>query len=356
MEISPLRGSKKKTLQWYSVWGPITVTERVWALEGSGYRRPLSERIGVRHRCCSRSLRRVLVDFGSDQSFAKAVDKVGEHYGFEINASAVRKATLECAREVAEQVRQETGGEYRTLPEGKGPTIIAEADGSFVATVQAAPRKGPRPREYQEIRLAAAQAQGNAQAVYAASFESVEDLGKRWGHIAKSAGRTIDSAIHGLGDGAEWIARQVEEVFGLQGSFLCDLHHVKDYLLEAAPTCEPGQPARWVRTQKERLKRGAKEKVLAELKAHRETDSPAGEEAPVRAAYRYLDRRRDQLDYAGALARDLPIGSGLIESGHKHVLQARLKLPGCAWLKETASDMAQLRVFRTNGRWAQLWN
>lgn len=330
------------------------MTERVWAIEGYG--RPLSARIGVRHRSCSRPLQRVLVDFGSDQSFGKAVAKVSEHYGFEISASAVRKATFECARSVAGQLRQETAGEYRTLPAGGGPVIIAQADGSFIATVQPAPRKGPRPREYEEIRLAAAQAQGSAQTVYAASFESVEDLGRRWGHVAKSAGRRIDSDIHGLGDGAEWIARQVEEVFGSRGSFLCDLHHVKDYLREASPTCQPKEPARWVRTQKQRLKQGAKEKVLAELKAHREEDSVADDQAPVRAAYRYLDRRRDQLDYAGALARDLPIGSGLIESAHKHVLQARLKLPGCAWLKENAADLAQLRVFRTNGRWAQLWN
>ena len=39
-------------------------------------------------------------------------------------------------------------------------------------------------------------------------------------------------------------------------------------------------------------------------------------------AYRYLNNRRDCLDYKSALKNDLPIGSGLIESGHRHVLQA----------------------------------
>jgi hypothetical protein len=47
-------------------------------------------------------------------------------------------------------------------------------------------------------------------------------------------------------------------------------------------------------------------------------------QAPVRAAHRYLSGRRDQLDYAGARARGLPIGSGEIESGHRHVIQQRL--------------------------------
>jgi hypothetical protein len=49
------------------------------------------------------------------------------------------------------------------------------------------------------------------------------------------------------------------------------------------------------------------------------------EEAPVRNAHRYVSNRQDCLDYPRALALGLPIGSGMIESGHRHVLQARLK-------------------------------
>ena len=57
--------------------------------------------------------------------------------------------------------------------------------------------------------------------------------------------------------------------------------------------------------------------------------------APVRAAYRYLDRRMDQLDYHSAIERELPIGSGMIEGGHRHVLQNRLKLSGAWWKNRT---------------------
>ena len=77
--------------------------------------------------------------------------------------------------------------------------------------------------------------------------------------------------------------------------------------------------------------------------------------APVRAARRYLANRRDALDYAGAIARELPIGSGLIESGHKHVLHARLKGAGTAWLPANADAIAQLRVLRANQHWDAFW-
>jgi hypothetical protein len=54
--------------------------------------------------------------------------------------------------------------------------------------------------------------------------------------------------------------------------------------------------------------------------------------APVRRGHRYLSNRIGSLDYPRALKLGLPIGSGMIESGHRHVLQARLKKAGAAWL------------------------
>ena len=67
--------------------------------------------------------------------------------------------------------------------------------------------------------------------------------------------------------------------------------------------------------------------VLEELARRLEPESEPEENAPARRAHRYLDKRRDQLDYQSALGRGLPVGSGIIESGRRHVLQARLKIP-----------------------------
>jgi len=61
------------------------------------------------------------------------------------------------------------------------------------------------------------------------------------------------------------------------------------------------------------------------------------------------------LDYPSAKAAKLPIGSGEVESGHRHILQQRLKIPGAWWKIETADEMAHLRVLRANDRWNELW-
>ena len=96
--------------------------------------------------------------------------------------------------------------------------------------------------------------------------------------------------------------------------------------------------------------------MIATLAEHLEADGTPEAEAPVRSGYRYLRNRLDCLDYPRALALGLPIGSGMIESGHRHGLQARLKKAGAAWLPDHADQIAHLRVLRANDQWLSLWN
>ena len=204
--------------------------------------------------------------------------------------------------------------------------------------------------------MRAAQALGKTETFYAATFGQVNEVGRRWGHCVRRAGRGLNSQVHALGDGAEWIRLQTREVFGAQGTFLCDYFHVSQYLAAAAPSCRAQAPERWRRTQQDRLKRGAPAKVIEALAEHLEPPDTPEELAPVRNGHRYVTNRTDCLDYPRALRLGLPIGSGMIESGHRHVLQARLKKAGAAWLITNADRIANLRALRANGQWLTLWN
>ena len=55
------------------------------------------------------------------------------------------------------------------------------------------------------------------------------------------------------------------------------------------------------------------------------------------------------------LEQGLPSGSGEVESGHRHVIQARLKRPGAWWKEENAEKMLALRVARANREWDSYW-
>jgi hypothetical protein len=75
----------------------------------------------------------------------------------------------------------------------------------------------------------------------------------------------------------------------------------------------------------------------------------------VRAAEHYIRNRLTQLDYKGAIADKLPIGSGEIESAHRYVIQQRLKRAGTWWNNNNAQAMLALRVLRANQDWHAYW-
>lgn len=132
-----------------------------------------------------------------------------------------------------------------------------------------------------------------------------------------------------------------------------DFYHVSEYLAAAAAMISPKNPERWRHRQQGRLLENKVTSVLRTLAAHLEPEATA--QAPVRAAHRYLKQRRDHLDYAGARAAGLCIGSGEIESGHRHVIQQRLKLAGCWWKEPHAQAMLGLRVAPANQLWHRYW-
>src|SRR5206468_3392829 len=143
--------------------------------------------------------------------------------------------------------------------------------------------------------------------------------------------------------------------FGERGSYLLDFYHVSEYLSAAGEQIAPMDAGSWREQQQGRLKENRLDEVLAELREHLEPVGTREEDTPVRACCRYLNNHREQLDYKSALEKGLPIGSGEIESGHRHVIQARLKRPGAWWKEKNAEKMLALRVARANFEWESYW-
>jgi len=301
----------------------------------------------------SRRLARALVDFGVDVSFAAAATKVQEHYGVTVAPQRVRRVCLQTAR------RLPPPPTVGALP-AQGPAhIVTEIDGTLLPMVDTsqAPAGSDRRRHrrcaYQEVRLSAARAHGRATTAYGYSRSDPAAAGLEWARTTQRAGWALNSRIHALGDGAPWIVEQARIYFANCGSYLVDLYHVCDYLAAAAPT--PDQSRSYVQTHRQALLENRGDTVLAELAGRLEPAPTADAQAPVRCAHRYLTNRLDQLDYAAAVREHLPVGSGLIEGGHRHVLQARFKLSGCWWLPSTIDDLAALRILRANGLWESVW-
>jgi hypothetical protein len=323
--------------------------------------RPFSKRAEVECRSYSGGLQRVMVDFGAEESFGHAVERVREPYGVEVPRSAVRTQTEEHgARRLAaaEPLLSELG------PEAGVELLITEMDGSMVRSVlpgvDAAGRRDEDRRKsrhlsWQEARRCLAREPEKVTPRYGACLGNCEQAGAVWADCVIRAGAGAQTDLHCLGDGARWIPAQAKERFGEQATYLCEFYHVSDYVAAAGEAIAGAQARAWLHEQQARLKENQWEAVLDELRPCREPATGSEEEAPVRACFQYLDERRDQLDYRSALAAGLPIGSGEIESAHRSVIQERLKLPGAWWLEENARKMPALRVTRANGEWQTYW-
>jgi hypothetical protein len=285
-----------------------------------------------------------MVDFGAEESFASAAVRMSEHHGVRVRAEEVRQETYRHAR---------TMGQLKPATRGPSAVVVAQIDGSMIPILQkraGGDQRRVRQVGWQELKACLARDQYSATPIFGATLGSVQVAGWLWRETAAQAGLTARSRVHAVGDGAPWILAQAQEQFGAQGSYLVDFYHVSQYLAAAAPPGKKAGP--WLKRQQDHLLKNKVSQVLRNLAPRREP--PGAAEKPVAKAYAYIEQRRDQMNYKGAKAKGLPIGSGEVESAHRHLVQARLKIPG-AWKEQNAELMLGLRIARANGLWVSSW-
>ena len=97
----------------------------------------------------------------------------------------------------------------------------------------------------------------------------------------------------------------------------------------------------WIRKQLDarRVKR-----VVAALKRHRRFEAVA---ACIRTCEANMDRMRCDL----YRRRELPVGSGIVESDCKRIVGSRLKGAGRRWSKAGANAVLAIRCCLENRRW-----
>jgi len=256
-----------------------------------------------------------MVDFGADDPFVPAARKLKEHYGIDVPISAIREVTEEHG--AAALAREKQGS---ALPDRPGVAVlIAETDGSMVPVVETAEaakegedpidRRKTRKLDWREVRLCLVHPPGSVTPTFGATTGSVDEAGERLWECSIEAGAGIQTKFHCLGDGASWITNQVDLRFGPQAKYLIDFSHLCEYLSAAAEVVAGQDKAAWMDEKKSWLKDNRWPEVLETLRPHLESETLKDEDAPVRVCYRYIANRPNFLDYKGALAAGLPIGS-----------------------------------------------
>jgi len=168
--------------------------------------------------------------------------------------------------------------------------------------------------------------------------------------------RRLETAGHlaAVSDGAEWIQGFVD--------FHCpEAVRILDFPHAAQRICQIGEAVlgaehaslrAWQTRQLHHLKHEGPEGVLESLR----TFAAAHLSMPLVAEnLAYLEKRVVQMQYPRFQAEGWPIGSGMVESANKLVVEARLKGAGMHWSRLSVNPLLALRNAVCHDRWAEAW-
>ena len=155
-------------------------------------------------------------------------------------------------------------------------------------------------------------------------------------------------------DGADWLQ-----------SFV-DYHHpdairILDFPHAAQRVAQVGQALlgegtpqanQWIGARLHALKHQGPALLLEEL---RQIQQQRPELEGLSEHLAYLEKRTAQMQYPDFQAQGWPIGSGMVESANKLVVEARLKGAGMHWQRANVNPMLGLRNIVCNDRWNQEW-
>jgi len=112
------------------------------------------------------------------------------------------------------------------------------------------------------------------------------------------------------------------------------------------------QAQEWLKGQLHRLKHAGPEDLLTEL---HQLQAQHPDAQAVSGNLAYLKKREPQIQYPRFQADGWPIGSGIVESGNKLVVEVRLKGSGMHWADRHVNSMLALRNIVCSGRWKEDW-
>ena len=150
-----------------------------------------------------------------------------------------------------------------------------------------------------------------------------------------------------IGDGAKWIWNIADEQFP-DAVQIIDLFHAKGTISNAAKAIfglDDKLGTEWAKSCRDELEAGKLEAIINKLQAFSKTSKEA------RQCRDYLIANKHRLNYPRFRKLGLCTSSGIVESGCKHVIAARVKQSGMHWTVRGANAIIALRCYKLSGRY-----
>jgi len=161
-------------------------------------------------------------------------------------------------------------------------------------------------------------------------------------------------AVAAIQDGAEW-EQSFTDYHCPDATRILDFSHAAEHVSPMGEVLygeHTPESQAWLQEQLHRLKQEGPEHLLLDFQEFQK-QHPESQEIASNLAY--LEKRRAQMQYPTFQAQGWPIGSGIVESANKIVVEARLKGSGMHWAQEQVNPMLALRNIICSDRWQEEW-
>lgn len=301
-------------------------------------------------------------------SFGNAQDLLSKICGIDISVSQIQKIAEYAGRTVHENLMAAAENAYG-IPEEAAPQALEEDkeecvlymmfDGSAVNT-RVQDEDGST---WKEMKLGVVFTDKDIKKrnkhvyiekkEYTAYFGGVGGFKKLMFETAARAGYGKIKRVVVIGDGAKWIWNMCQELFP-DAVCILDLFHMKENIFEYAKALYPNNEkkyTRWAKIVSYYIETDQIKKALKKIKQH---PLPETANKNVVALEGYITNNIDRINYLEYKNRGYYVGSGMIESGNKVVVQKRLKQAGMRWGRAGAQYMAALRAKYESERWGDV--
>lgn len=303
-----------------------------------------------------------LCDFAQRMSSFEEASYVMEKYlGIKVSASMIQMVSEEVGKRLFEKEKQEAKDLYQnqykaisSVPDSKKKSrIYIEADGSMLLI---------RHEGYKEIKLGMIFKDSQiinkdkerhiiCEKDYVACLGTAEEFKKMlWAAAIRNGYQDVKEVVI-LGDGSKWIWNIATELFP-DAVFILDYYHFKEHVHGCAKVVYPENEIsrkRWVDDIIGGFMEDKIEEALEYLKPEDFSEELVC--SKVRELKTYLENNKEKMRYKEYREKGYFIGSGAVESAHKHVIQQRLKLAGMRWSRDGAQYIAALRAASKSNRW-----
>ena len=300
---------------------------------------------------------------GSRLSYREAQEELALLWQVDISESSVRQITLRYGR-VADALIEAQVKEIEATAPGataKPHQLVMCTDGAMVQTTSGewrevktvsfgefASRWDPKQAKV-VVETSAISYFSRVEPAEAFSRSALLEWQRRGGDNAKK--------VVAVQDGAVWIQSFID-YHCPRATRVIDFAHALSYVATVGKAIYGPESVafrQWYARQSRQLGRQPPQRTVNDLRLLQQLHPDHPEEETIELAIRYLEKRLPMIDYPHFRHHQLPIGSGIVESGHKVVMQRRMKQAGMRWAETNLNPMLALRIALCNQRWSESW-